>query len=69
MHFRTPSKCPYLPQVNIIVTPYLVLSVKSVHWFTFIGILPEDTAVSRAVLRLVWPFVGIVQKHIHKRLI
>ena len=24
---------------------------------------------TRAVLRLVWPFDGIVQKHIHKRLI
>ena len=25
--------------------------------------------LSRAMLRLVWPFDGIVQKHIHKRLV
>ena len=29
----------------------------------------DDINKTRAVPRLVWPFDGIVQKHIHKRLI
>ena len=32
-------------------------------------IISTGNSSTRAVLRLVWPFDGIVQKHIHKRLI
>ena len=54
---------------------YLVLAGVSGSKFilTIMFILRLCTIVcvgqTRAVLRLVWPFDGIVQKHMHKRLI